>query len=95
MIAVVGAEELTLDELLKAVAECVGIRKPAVHVPFAVMYTNAKIMGKLLKRPPVTTDQLRMLREGSTADPEPMQRIFRIRPIGFREGLGRYLCAAS
>jgi uncharacterized protein YbjT (DUF2867 family) len=93
-IALVGGEELTLDELLKAVAESIGVRKPAVHVPFPIMYMNAKIMSKLMKRPPVTPDQLRMLKEGSTADPEPMQQVFHIRPVGFREGLSRYLGAA-
>jgi len=32
----------------------------------------------VLKRPPVTTDQLRMLSEGSTCDPSAMRRIFGI-----------------
>jgi len=91
-IALVGGEELTLNELLAAIAECVGVSKPALHVPLPIMYINAAILGAILPKPPVTTDQLRMLREGSTADPEPMRRIFHLNPTGFREGLKKYLC---
>jgi hypothetical protein len=36
----------------------------------------------------VTVDQLRMLREGSTCDIEPMKRIFGVTPRGFA-GCGR------
>ncbi len=91
-IDLVGPEELTLDQILAAIAECVGIRKPPVHLPFQLMYLNAAILGILLRRPPVTTDQLRMLREGSTADPAPMLRIFKLNPGSFRDGLNKYLC---
>jgi uncharacterized protein YbjT (DUF2867 family) len=91
-IELVGRDELTLAELLQQIADCVGVRKPAVKVPFPIMYMNAAIMGALLPRPPVTTDQLRMLREGSTADPAPMLTTFDIAPLGFRDGLQKYLC---
>jgi NADH dehydrogenase len=94
-IALVGPEELTLEQMLAAIAECVGVRKPAVHIPFPLMYLNAAVLGKVLRRPPVTTDQLRMLREGSTADPGPMREIFQVNPVGFREGLNKYLCQAA
>jgi len=94
-IELVGRDELTLDQLLALVAQCAGIRKPSMHIPFPLMYANATILGKILKRPPVTTDQLRMLQEGSTADPERMKHIFHLEPLGFREGLTRYVCAAA
>ncbi len=91
-IDLVGPEELTLDQMLAAIAECIGVRKLAVHVPFWVMYLNASILGTVMPRPPVTTDQLRMLQEGSTADPRPMFETFTVNPIGFRAGLNRWLC---
>ena len=93
-IALVGGDELTLNDLLATLADCAGVRKPAVHIPFPLMYANARILGKFMKRPPVTTDQLRMMREGSTADPEAMTRIFHVNPLGFREGLNKYGCHA-
>jgi hypothetical protein len=42
----------------------------------------------VLKSPPVTVDQLRMLLEGSTCDIRSMKRIFGINPRGFA-GCGR------
>lgn len=94
-VALVGGEELTLEELLAILARCAGIRKPAVHIPFPLMYMNATVLSNILKRPPVTPDQLRMLKEGSTADPEPMKRVFHLNPVSFRDGLNKYLCAAA
>ena len=85
-----GGEELTLNEVLAEIADWAGIRKPALHVPMPIMMTVAAVAQNVLPRPPVTTGQLRMLREGSTCDPQPMMRIFSMQPAGFREGLRRY-----
>jgi NADH dehydrogenase len=83
-----GADELTLNEVLAEIARCARVRKPAVHIPMPLMFAGAAVAQKLLKNPPVTVDQLRMLREGSTCEIEPMKRIFGIRPRGFF-GCGR------
>lgn len=83
-----GADELTLNEVLAEIARCAGVRKPAVHIPMPLMFAGATVAKKLLKNPPVTVDQLRMLREGSTCDIGSMKRIFGINPRGFR-GCGR------
>lgn len=83
-----GADEMTLNEVLAEIARCAGIHKPAVHIPMPMMVAVATVAQKLLKNPPVTVDQLRMLREGSTCDIEPMKRIFGINPRGFK-GCGR------
>jgi NADH dehydrogenase len=83
-----GADELTLNEVLAEIARCAGVRKPAIHIPLPLMFAGAAVMRKLLKHPPVTTDQLRMLREGSTCDIGPMKRIFGVDPRGFM-GCGR------
>jgi len=87
-----GPQELSLSRMLEDISICVGVRKPAFHVPFPIVYANAAILGSVMRKPPVTTDQLRMLREGSTCDIRPMKEIFGLNPVGFREGLMRYLC---
>lgn len=91
-IDVVGPEELALEAVLAEIARCVGVRKPAVRVPYPILYMNAMVLGAVLPRPPVTTDQLRMLREGSTASPQPMLQTFNLQPVGFSDGLRKYLC---
>jgi uncharacterized protein YbjT (DUF2867 family) len=80
-----GADELTLNEVLAEIARCAGVHKPAVHVPMPLMFAGAFLLQSILKNPPVTVDQLRMLREGSTCDVEPMVRILGLKPRGFRE----------
>jgi uncharacterized protein YbjT (DUF2867 family) len=83
-----GADELSLNEVLAEIARCAGVRKPAIHIPMPLMSFGAVLAQSLLPHPPITLDQLRMLREGSTCDIEPMRRIFSIEPRGF-QGCGR------
>ena len=83
-----GADELSLNEVLAEIARCAGVRKPPVHIPMPLMLLGAAIAQTLLPNPPVTTDQLRMLREGSTCDITPMKQIFAIEPRDF-SGCGR------
>jgi len=83
-----GADELTLNDVLAEIARCAGVRKPAVHIPMPLMFVGATVAQSLLKNPPVTVDQLKMLREGSTCDIGPMTRIFGVKPRGFT-GCGR------
>jgi uncharacterized protein YbjT (DUF2867 family) len=83
-----GADELTLNDVLAEIARCADVRKPAVHIPMLLMFAGATLAQSLLKNPPVTVDQLKMLREGSTCDIGPMSRIFGVKPRGFI-GCGR------
>jgi NADH dehydrogenase len=83
-----GADELSLNDVLKEIARVAVVRKPAIHIPMPLMFAGAAAAQVLLPNPPVTLDQLRMLREGSTCDIEPMKRIFGIEPKGFA-GCGR------
>src|ERR1043166_2982265 len=83
-----GAAAPPLNEVLAEIARYAGVRKPAVHIPLPLMFAGAAVMQTLLKNPPVTMDQLRMLREGSTCDIGPMKRIFGVNPRGFT-GCGR------
>lgn len=92
-IALGGADQLTLNEVLAEIAHCAGIRKPGVHVPMLLMLVGAALAQTLLPNPPVTIGQLRMLQEGSTCDIGSMVQVFGIKPIGFSAGLRSYLCA--
>ncbi len=83
-----GADELSLNQVLEEIARCARVSKPAVHIPMPLMFAGAFFAQMLLKNPPVTVDQLRMLREGSTCDIGPMQRILGVKPRGF-SGCGR------
>ena len=86
-----GRDELPLNDLLRQIAQQAGIRKPAVHVPLPLMFAVAAVAQALFRRAPVTVDQLRMLREGSSCDITRMTQIFGIEPRGFAEGLSTCL----
>jgi uncharacterized protein YbjT (DUF2867 family) len=83
-----GADELSLNEVLAEIARCAGVRKPAAHIPMPLTLLGAAVLQTILPDPPVTTGQLRMLKEGSSCDIGPMQRIFGVTPRGF-QGCGR------
>jgi NADH dehydrogenase len=88
----VGGEELTLNEIAEEIAACIGIRKRVIHIPMPLMRAAAAFFAMLPVKAPVNSVQLRMMEEGSTADPDPMIRVFGVHPTGFRQGLPLYLC---
>lgn len=83
-----GADELSLNQVLAEIARCAGVHKSAVHIPMPLMFAGAFFAQALLRNPPVTVDQLRMLKEGSTCDILPMEEILGVTPRGF-SGCGR------
>lgn len=83
-----GADELTLNAVLAEIAQCAGVHKRAIHIPMLLMLAGAAVIESFLKKPPVTVDQLRMLREGSTCDIRPMRVLLGVTPRGFK-GCGR------
>ena len=91
-IHLVGGEELTFEDLLKGIAECIGIQKRVVHISIPLMMLAADVFSFLPVRPPVTRDQLAMLEEGSTADEKEMLQVFKFQTISFKAGLRMYLC---
>jgi uncharacterized protein YbjT (DUF2867 family) len=95
VVDLVGGEELTLDEISDAIATYLGLCKTVLHVPMPLMKAAAALFSLLPMRPPVTSVQLRMMEEGSTADPSAMKGIFHIAPQGFRAGLQDYLTPQS
>lgn len=90
-IELVGDEELTFNELTGILAECLQVQKVPVHIPMLLMKAAGAVFSVLPLKPPVTRVQLRMLEEGSTADPGAMKEIFEIAPIRFRDGIKRDL----
>ena len=82
-----GGEELSLNEILAAIASCAGIRKPVLHVPLGLMFAGAALAQTVLPHPPVTVGQLRMLKEGSTCDIGLMTQVFGVQPVSFLAGL--------
>ena len=86
-----GPEELTYEEVTKAIAAVMGVDRPVVHMPLFFMRTMAKIAEAVLPKAPVTTDQLIMLQEDNVCDMKDIREVFGIEPVQFREGLAKFL----
>jgi uncharacterized protein YbjT (DUF2867 family) len=86
-----GPEQLTYEEVTKAIAAALGIKRPTVHMPMFFMRTLAKVAETVLPKAPVTTDQLIMLQEDNVCDMRDIREVFGIEPVKFREGLTIFL----
>ena len=86
-VALGGPRAMPIEEMLDALAAAAGIRKRKVHLPYWLMYANATLLEIFLPRPPVTCDQLTMMREGSTCATAPMLATFRVKHWTLAQGL--------
>jgi NADH dehydrogenase len=73
-----GPEVLDLRDVVGALADAMGRRRPAiVPLPMAPLKGLASVGEKVLPSAPVTADQLRMLELGSVADPQAVKALRR------------------
>ena len=86
-VALGGPRAMPIEEMLDALADAASIRKRKIHLPFWLMYANAALLEAFLSFPPVTRNQLTMMREGSTCDTTPMLTTFRMKHWTLEEGL--------
>ncbi len=87
-----GSEALTWTQMLERIAAAAGRRKWIVPMPIAVMKFGAMLFG-WLPFFPVTSDQLTMLAEGNTADPDALISLIMRDPLGFTPETLSYLRA--
>ena len=88
---VVGRDAVTMLDLLDIVGDAVGRRRVGkVHVPLSVMRPLARLLHRLPGFP-VTPDQLLMLEEDNTVDPQPLVSTFGVTPPPLAAGVGRIL----
>ncbi len=90
-----GPEQLTYEEVTKAIAQALGIRRPKMNVPMLFMKPMAKVLETILPTPPVTTDQLIMLQEDNVCTLKDIRDAFGIEPVAFAEGLRRFMGKAG
>ena len=98
-----GPEQLSYNEMVSVVARTLTIRRLRIHVPVWMMYVAAVVMQRLLSRPPITTDQLRMVSLRNVAETDVVKNTFGFTPrtmegnidyataVGFRDGINMLL----
>jgi len=56
-----GPDQMSYEDVVRAIKTALGLHRKIVHVPVPMMVPPAFIMEKILRHPPVTRDELRML----------------------------------
>ncbi len=64
-----GKQSYSYRALIELLLRQIGIRRPLLPLPFAVWQAQASLLG-LLPRPPITRDQIALMRKDNVADPE-------------------------
>jgi len=86
-----GPEALTYNEVLRRIAQAIGLRRAFVHLPLGLAKLAVSIIQHL-PGAPITRDQLTMLLEGSTCDVSAASLTFGVPaarfqgPVWLREG---------
>jgi nucleoside-diphosphate-sugar epimerase len=75
------------NEFLRGVLRAQGKSKPLFHVPLWICFPAARVMGWVLKNPPVTVDNLVGLKQMQAPDISAAERDFGFAPLTFAEGL--------
>jgi len=85
-----GPQYLTYVDLMKLAGEAVGSRALMVKTPMPVMRLVVRAMGLVMKRPPATGEQLKMLELDSVAKLDSVKTAFGFEPISISGNL-RYV----
>jgi len=86
-----GPEQLTYEEVTRAIAAALGVSRPALHLPLLFMRSMARVMETMLPKPPITTDQLIMLQEDTVCSMKDIRDAFGIEPVPFQKGLSTFI----
>jgi NADH dehydrogenase len=84
---VLGPDRLTLDDFLHRLAAVLGVRRRLVHLPAAASLLLARVLGRLMARPPLTVDNVLGLTSPARVDRAALERDFPIAWTPLDQGL--------
>ncbi|MDO8142834.1 MAG: complex I NDUFA9 subunit family protein [Candidatus Brocadiales bacterium] len=87
-----GTERIEFNQIIDTIGEVICAPPYKIHIPVFIMNTMAEMLDWLPSFP-ITKDQITMLLEGNVCDERPFFKHFDITPIGFKEGISKYLSA--
>jgi len=82
-----GPERVTFNQFLARVAAGIGIRKPVVHIPGWIALAMARVLGLVLRRPPISVDNVIGMISPARVDRAAAARDFAIPWITLEVGL--------
>lgn len=75
-----GPEQLSYNQIVDLVARTMGKRRLKIHIPVFLMRLNVALMELVLPRPPITTEELRMLQIRNVAEVGTVEETFDFMP---------------
>jgi len=85
-----GADRVTYADFVRAIGRASGHPRPLVRVPLGLVRAAARLCDALpALPPPITSDQLQMLVEGSATPANALTSVFGIEPLPLGEALRR------
>jgi NADH dehydrogenase len=85
-----GPEIFEFNKIIDIIGEVLCLPPHKLHIPVFIMGFMAELLDWMPSFP-VTKEQITMLLEGNVCDERPFYGHFGIKPIGFKEGISRYL----
>lgn len=85
-----GPEKFEFNEIIDIIGDVLCLSPHKLHIPAFIMSFTAELFDWLPSFP-ITKEQIIMLLEGNVCDERPFFEHFGIKPIGFKEGISRYL----
>jgi NADH dehydrogenase len=82
-----GPRRITYERMIDEIMQVVGIKRAKLHVPAGLMRAPVLLMDRLLPNPPVTIEQLKMLRFDNSVAGDTTARLAGHPLKDFREGI--------
>jgi nucleoside-diphosphate-sugar epimerase len=85
-----GGEPISMIDFARLLLGHVGQPRPFVHVPIPLCRALAIVMGRLMDRPPLTSNAIAGIINDADLDPTQAMNDLGYRPLSVREGLRRH-----
>ena len=87
VIAIGGADRVTFNELIQAIANRIHVEKRLLHIPMPLMYVGAAVLEAALPTPPITVDQLKNLGVDNVCNNNMLTEMLGVTPRTFEAAL--------
>lgn len=84
---VVGPDPVTFSQLIQLVAQSLHLKRILIPVPMKLAIFGASLLAKVVKKPPVTVDNLIGMTESTPVDLNPLKNDLNVNPSPLKEGL--------
>jgi predicted dehydrogenase len=86
-----GPDEVTLDQFVDTIAGLYGLRRRTLHVPVGLGLVAARLLARVMDRPPVTVSNVLGSTQDTRCDSTLARATLGVAPAGLAAGLGRML----